>query len=175
MLKKHAQFFEALFTASDLLVVSASWVLSYWVRFSWNIIPVEKGIPPFSDYLKMLLFLWLIWAFVFRRFGLYQADARREPGARSLDADQGEQLQCAAAAGRYLSFPRESHPIFPACLFDFLDGLLLSDCCSAQFGPGFFADHAPPGIQSPLCHHRRFAGDRRQSGQQHAGQSGVWL
>jgi Undecaprenyl-phosphate glucose phosphotransferase len=73
MLKKHAQLFEGLFTATDIFVVSAAWTLSYWVRFSSGLIPVEKGIPPFSDYLKMLLFVWLIWAFVFRRFGLYQA------------------------------------------------------------------------------------------------------
>ena len=72
MLKRHAQLFEGLFTASDLLVVSFSWTLSYWVRFIWGVIPVDKGIPPFSDYLRMLLFVWLIWAFVYRRFGLYR-------------------------------------------------------------------------------------------------------
>lgn len=72
MLKKHSQLFEALFTASDLLVISIAWTLSYWLRFSSEIIPVSKGIPPFSDYLKMLLFVWLIWAYVFRRAGLYR-------------------------------------------------------------------------------------------------------
>ena len=73
MLKKHAQVFEALFTASDLLVVSVAWTLSYWVRFVSGWIPVDKGIPPFPDYLRMLIFVWLIWGFVFRRFGLYRA------------------------------------------------------------------------------------------------------
>jgi Undecaprenyl-phosphate glucose phosphotransferase len=72
MLKKHSQIFEALFTASDLLVVSVAWLLAYWVRFSWGMIPVEKGVPPIADYTRMLLFVWLIWAFVFRRFGLYK-------------------------------------------------------------------------------------------------------
>jgi Undecaprenyl-phosphate glucose phosphotransferase len=72
MLKKHSQLFEGLFTASDLLVVSLAWIFSYWFRFSSGYLPIEKGIPPFSDYLRMLLFVWLIWGFVFRRFGLYK-------------------------------------------------------------------------------------------------------
>ncbi len=73
MLKKHSQLFEGLFTASDLLVVSFAWTFSYWLRFSSGLIPIDKGIPLFADYLKMLIFVWLIWAFVYRRFGLYKA------------------------------------------------------------------------------------------------------
>ena len=72
MLKRHSQLFEGLFTATDLLVVSLAWSLSYWIRFSSDLIPIVKGIPPFSDYTKMLLFVWLIWAYVFRRQGLYR-------------------------------------------------------------------------------------------------------
>ncbi len=72
MLKKHSQVFEGLFSASDLVVVSLAWVLSYWLRFRSGIFIVDKGIPPITDYLRMLLFVWLIWAFVFRRFGLYR-------------------------------------------------------------------------------------------------------
>jgi exopolysaccharide biosynthesis polyprenyl glycosylphosphotransferase len=72
MLKKNAQLFEGLFTASDLVVVSAAWVLSYYIRFSLEIVPIEKGVPFLSDYLKVLIFVWLIWAYVFRKFGLYK-------------------------------------------------------------------------------------------------------
>lgn len=75
MLKKHAQLFEGLFTASDLIFVSLAWVASYLIRFStWfsEIVPIEKGVPPFSDYLRMLIFVWLIWAYVYRRLGLYK-------------------------------------------------------------------------------------------------------
>ena len=56
----------------DLLVVSLAWCFSYWIRFSSNLVPTDKGIPPFSNYLSLLLFIWLIWAFVFRRMGLYR-------------------------------------------------------------------------------------------------------
>ena len=71
MLKKHSQLFEGFFMASDLLMVTIAWCLSYWVRFFSEYIPAEKGIPELEDYLKMLLFVWLIWAFVFRKFRLY--------------------------------------------------------------------------------------------------------
>jgi Undecaprenyl-phosphate glucose phosphotransferase len=72
MLKKHSQVFEGLFSASDLIVVSLAWVLSYWLRFRSGLFIIDKGIPPITDYFRMLLFVWLIWAFVFRRFGLYR-------------------------------------------------------------------------------------------------------
>jgi Undecaprenyl-phosphate glucose phosphotransferase len=72
MLKKHAQLFEGLFVASDLVVVTVAWLFSYYLRFHSGLIPVEKGIPPLGDYIRLLLFVWLIWALVFRKFGLYR-------------------------------------------------------------------------------------------------------
>jgi len=72
VLKKHSQVFESLFAATDLLVVTAAWLSSYWIRFTSDLLPIEKGVPPFLDYVKMLIFVWLIWAFVFRRFQLYR-------------------------------------------------------------------------------------------------------
>ena len=72
MLKKNAQLFEGLFMASDLVVVSLAWWLAYWIRFDTTLIPVEKGIPPFIDYAKVFLFIWVIWASIFRRMGLYR-------------------------------------------------------------------------------------------------------
>ena len=72
MLKQKRQIFEFLFIGADLFVVSLAWCLAYWLRFETDLIPVEKGIPPFRDYFLMLLFIWLIWAFVFKRMGLYR-------------------------------------------------------------------------------------------------------
>ncbi len=72
MLKKNAQLFEGLFVASDLFVVSLAWALSYWVRFLSGWVEVDKGVPPFIDYLRMLFFVWLIWAFIFKKAGLYK-------------------------------------------------------------------------------------------------------
>ncbi len=91
MLKRHSQLFEGLFTASDLLVVSLAWTVSYWIRFSSGYIPIDKGIPPFTDYLKMLIFVWPIWAYVFRRSGMY-----RPMRARSRFPELGNLLRANA-------------------------------------------------------------------------------
>lgn len=72
MLKQKRQYFELLFVAADLFVVSVAWLLAYWVRFSAGVVEIDKGIPEFTHYLSMLIFIWLIWAFVFRRMGLYR-------------------------------------------------------------------------------------------------------
>lgn len=72
MLKQKRQLFEYLFIVADLVVVSVAWIVAYWVRFMSGWIPVDKGVPDFTQYLSMLLFIWLIWAFVFRRMGLYR-------------------------------------------------------------------------------------------------------
>jgi len=72
MLKRHAQFFEGLFVISDLVVVTFSWLISYGIRFFLGVLPIEKGIPPFREYIPMLIFVWLIWIFLFRKMGLYK-------------------------------------------------------------------------------------------------------
>lgn len=72
MLKKHSQLFEAIFCSADLLAVGFAWVISYWLRFHTGWFIVDKGIPPFNEYLKILVFIVITWAFVFRRSGLYK-------------------------------------------------------------------------------------------------------
>jgi Undecaprenyl-phosphate glucose phosphotransferase len=73
MLKKHAQFFESLFIISDLLILSAAWVLSYFLRFNTLLINVPiLGVPPFLHYLEFLLPLWLIWGLISSRMSLYR-------------------------------------------------------------------------------------------------------
>ena len=69
---KNAQIFEGLFMASNLAMVSCAWGLAYWLRFESHLIPVDKGVPPFIDYAKVFLFIWVIWASIFRRSGLYR-------------------------------------------------------------------------------------------------------
>lgn len=72
MLKQRSQLFEFLFVSADLLVVSLAWIAAYWIRFETEIVPVSKGVPLFQNYYSMLFFIWLIWAFVFKRTGLYR-------------------------------------------------------------------------------------------------------
>lgn len=72
MLKQKRQLFEYLFMMADLAVVSAAWIIAYCLRFMTDFVPVDKGVPEFAPYLSMTVFIWLIWAFVFRRMGLYR-------------------------------------------------------------------------------------------------------
>jgi Undecaprenyl-phosphate glucose phosphotransferase len=73
MLKKHTRFFKSLFVISDLLILASAWILSYFLRFRTTpIIPLRGEIPSFLVYAQFLLPLWLIWAFVSKRFNLYR-------------------------------------------------------------------------------------------------------
>lgn len=72
MLKQKRQLFEFFFVAADLFVVTLAWLLSYWIRFESELVEIDKGVPSFEHYLPMVLFIWLIWAFVFRKMGLYR-------------------------------------------------------------------------------------------------------
>jgi len=71
LLKQHHQVFQGLFFFADMLVVSAAWVLAYYLRFEWGPIPAPKGTPPMANYLPMALFVWVIWGVTLRLFGLY--------------------------------------------------------------------------------------------------------
>ena len=74
MLRKHAYFFETLFFISDLLIISGAWILSYVLRFYTTLItPPLLGTPPFSLYVEYLFPLWVIWALLPRKTGLYRA------------------------------------------------------------------------------------------------------
>lgn len=72
MLKKHSKFFESLLLLLDWIILSISWVASYYLRFYSDIVPVYKGIPPFKTYLTLLVFMIPLWGIVFKVFGLYR-------------------------------------------------------------------------------------------------------
>jgi Undecaprenyl-phosphate glucose phosphotransferase len=72
MLKQRRQIFEVIFIVADLLVVSAAWLLAYWLRFETKLVPAEKGVPDFGQYASLLVYVWVIYLFVFKRIGLYQ-------------------------------------------------------------------------------------------------------
>jgi Undecaprenyl-phosphate glucose phosphotransferase len=71
VLKQHHQLFQGLFFLADMIVVSAAWVLAYYMRFEWGPIAAPKGTPPMANYLPMVLFVWVIWGVALRGFGLY--------------------------------------------------------------------------------------------------------
>ena len=73
MLKAHQKFLEQLMLAGDLGLVAASWVLSYFIRFSVLGPPLLHGdVPPLGPYLLMLLPILVVWGVSFRAFDLYR-------------------------------------------------------------------------------------------------------
>src|SRR4030067_3003740 len=71
MLRKHSQLLLSGLFISDMLVLSASWLLAYWIRFNWDLIPIEKGVPPLQPHLRILPYAVVVWAAVFKALGLY--------------------------------------------------------------------------------------------------------
>jgi Undecaprenyl-phosphate glucose phosphotransferase len=72
MLKRHSQFIESLMLLADLLVISASWLVAYHLRFYWGPILVYHDIPDIRPYLLLLGLIVIVWGIAFKAFGLYR-------------------------------------------------------------------------------------------------------
>ncbi len=72
MLKRYYQVFGSLLLVSDAVGLVAAWLLSYYLRFYTQIVPVTKGIPPFSRYIALTVPVVLLWIAVFSYFHLYR-------------------------------------------------------------------------------------------------------
>ncbi len=70
MTRQH-QFIQSLLIASDAVAISLAWLLSYYFRFSIEVLPVTYGIPAFTLYGGLLLVVVPVWIFAFRVNGLY--------------------------------------------------------------------------------------------------------
>jgi len=89
MLKKHSKFFETLVLLFDWIALSVSWMLAYYLRFYFPVIPVSKGIPPFLTYLSLLIFMLPLWYIVFKSFGLYRPRRISSKFAEIVDIAKG--------------------------------------------------------------------------------------
>ena len=89
MLKKHSKFFETLVLLLDLVTLSCSWILAYFLRFYLPVVPVYKGIPPFFTYLTLLLVMLPLWYIVFKAFGLYRPRRISSKFAEIMDIAKG--------------------------------------------------------------------------------------
>jgi Undecaprenyl-phosphate glucose phosphotransferase len=73
VLKTHSRFLEQLMLVGDLLLVAASWLLAYCLRFYVIVPPITGGaVPPPGPYLLMLLPILVVWGVSFRAFDLYR-------------------------------------------------------------------------------------------------------
>ncbi len=72
MLRAHSRFFEQLTLVGDLVLIAASWLLAYYLRFWLGPVPVYRGVPPLQPYLYLLGPIVVVWAVSFRAFDLYR-------------------------------------------------------------------------------------------------------
>ena len=63
--------------AVDLLATYLALVLAYYLRFTVEVLPVTKGVPPFRPYLALFPIIALIWPVVFYFRGLLQGRPQR--------------------------------------------------------------------------------------------------
>ncbi len=73
MLKKDEKvvFFTGLLVLMDIVFIYFSFILAYWVRFVFQIIPVTKGVPSLLIYKQALPLVILIWISIFMHYNLY--------------------------------------------------------------------------------------------------------
>lgn len=72
MLKRHAQFLKSLLFLFDLGLICLCWIAAYYIRFSGMVEPVTKGIPPFQEYVWLLIPIIIVWSVSFQAFNLYR-------------------------------------------------------------------------------------------------------
>ena len=72
MLKKYAQLFISALFISDSLVIFFSWLAAYFIRFKIPLVPATHGIPPFKQYVIVLIPIWLIFMINMKICNLYQ-------------------------------------------------------------------------------------------------------
>ncbi len=77
MLGKRKEVWIGALLGIDLIFLTLSWILAFYLRFSLQIIPVTKGVPPFSDYAVLLIAIYVTWLPVFHFAKLGEASLSR--------------------------------------------------------------------------------------------------
>jgi Undecaprenyl-phosphate glucose phosphotransferase len=73
VLKRYYQVFGSLLIVSDALGLVAAWLFAFYLRFYTQLVPVTKGIPPFSRYVALTVPVVLLWLIVFSYFQMYSS------------------------------------------------------------------------------------------------------
>lgn len=70
MLRRHSEIFRTVLLLADVLLVVASWLGAYALRFHSGL-DAPRGVPPLEPYLVAFALIVPLWAWVFRSRGLY--------------------------------------------------------------------------------------------------------
>lgn len=95
MLKRYYQVFGSFLIVSDASGLVASWLLSYYLRFYTQIVPVTKGVPPFSRYVSLtvpVVFLWVAMLSYFKLYRTSEITRRTTDVVRVIKAQVGAVL-----------------------------------------------------------------------------------
>ena len=77
MIRKQREQLARLFAGSDVLAITISFLVAFWLRFHSGLLRVPKGIPSFSSYLIIVPFLMSIHLVYFSYQGFYRFKLRR--------------------------------------------------------------------------------------------------
>jgi Undecaprenyl-phosphate glucose phosphotransferase len=72
MVKRYTRWLVPLYVLSDAVLAVIAFVLAYVLRFDTGIIPITKGLPPFSQYVNIFPFIALLVPFAYYLQGLYR-------------------------------------------------------------------------------------------------------
>jgi Undecaprenyl-phosphate glucose phosphotransferase len=72
MLRRHGEVLRTGVAIADVLLVAASWLGAYWIRF-YTVLEAPQGVAPIGPYLTVLLVMAPAWLLLFRSAGLYEA------------------------------------------------------------------------------------------------------
>jgi len=72
MLKRHNRLLVTFHVICDALLGAVAFLLAYAARFYSDVIPVTKGLPPFSQYLNVLPFIAVLVPLAYQLQGLYR-------------------------------------------------------------------------------------------------------
>jgi Undecaprenyl-phosphate glucose phosphotransferase len=92
MLKRHSQFLQSLLFLFDLALISACWIVAYYLRFRGGWTLVDKGIPRFDMYLWVLGPILVVWGVCFKAFNLYRPRRMGSHLAEVLDIAKANSL-----------------------------------------------------------------------------------
>ena len=96
MLTRYQMTVREVSRVSDAILIAATWLGAFWLRFHAPLIPVTRGFPAFSTYAAWTPLIVVLWATIFNGQGVYGArrwSRRRSEIARVMRA-HGTALLC---------------------------------------------------------------------------------
>lgn len=94
--QKQQQLLTGLRVFIDLLMITVSWILAYYIRF-YTIFDVPKGIPESEGYFKLVPFIWGVWLVSSLFIGFYKRSRKlRSVILEALDIIQSSGLSILA-------------------------------------------------------------------------------